>query len=384
MTSSANTCGPDTVHLTFREGGGRSPIELAALLEEFQRSYDLPTAAVVRDRGVQGFANAAVDEAAGLRLDWTRPNEEGNNAGFFCLQVKGTWFQNADGESTADFLQLMEAYGPYRCTRFDIQQTTRTTNRLTPWWISKFESGEYRVVGKKHYEPRGLKDAAGAYPLGATLYHGSRSSERYARQYDKHLQEGGGYPRRRDEVEVKGESARNLWSQLHTELLLCEQLGTSRGATLHTFSKGTVRALLPIRDCSRWLGQPLPKRWSSMAKEPKTWANLFDDAPIQVKPRERRVTHLLKSHRYACDNFGSSISVMFAKYITEYEDLGDTRAEASHNAYVRLVDEFVLAANEERASSFMSELEPSLRERVKEIWFGVLRNAASNEERLRD
>ena len=44
----------------------------------------------------------------------------------------------------------------------------------------------------------------------------------------------------------------------------------------------------------------------------------------------------------------------------------------------------VLGANEERAMEFISELEPSLRERVKATWFSVLRNAASNEERVRD
>ena len=384
VVSSWNTCGPDTVHLTFKEGGGRTPTELASLLEEFQKQYDLPTSAVVRDRGVQGFASAAVDEAAGLRLDWTRPNEEGNNPGYFCLQIKGTWFEAADGETQADFLQLMQAYGIYRCTRIDFQQTHRTTTRLTPWWIRKFEAGEFRVVGKKHFEPRGVKDALNRYPSGATLYHGSRSSERFSRQYDKHLEADFGPPRRRDEVELKGQTARDLWEQLHSELLTTEQLGTSRGATLHSFSKSTIRALLPIRDTSRWVGKTLPRNWTSMAAEPTTWATLFDDDPITVKPRERKVTHLLKSYRYANNNFGSAVSVMFCKYLLEYKSLGDTPQEASDNAYARLVDDFVLGANEERAMDFVSELEPSIREEVRNQWFAVLSNAASNEERVRD
>lgn len=384
MTSSWNTCGPDTVHLTFKEGGGRSPTELASLLEEFQKQYDLPTSAVVRDRGVQGFASAAVDEAAGLRLDWTRPNEEGNNPGFFCLQIKGVWFEAADGETQADFLQLMEAYGIYRCTRIDFQQTHRTTSRLTPWWIRKFEAGEFRVVGKKHYEPRGLKNAAGAYPCGATLYHGSRSSERFARQYDKHLQSDFGPPRRRDEIELKGHSARELWAQMHRELLLTEQLGTSRGATLHSFSKSAIRTLLPIRDTSRWVGKPLPKRWSSMAKEPTTWATLFDDDPITVKPRERKLSSLLKSYRYANSNFGSAVSVMFLQYLQEYRGLGDTPEEASNNAYARVIDDFTLGANEERVMDFIGEMKPSQREKIREEWFKLLRHAASNEESVRD
>ena len=384
MASSWNTCGPDTVHLTFREGGGRSPTELASLLEEFQRSYDLPTDPLIRDRGVQGFANAAVDQAAGLRLDWTRTNEEGNNPGYFCVQIKGQWFEAADGETQADFLQLMQAYGPYRCTRIDFQQTHRTNNRLTPWWIKKFESGEFRVVGKKHYEPRGPKTAEGRYPAGATLYHGSRSSERFSRQYDKHLQAQHGPPRRRDEVELKGESARSLWDQMHQELLLTEQLGTSRGATLHSFSKGTIRALLPIRDTSRWTGKPLPKRWSSMAPEPTTWATLFDDDPITVKPRERKLTNLLKSYRYANENFGAALSVMACMRYVQNRDDGMSERDAAESAYIQCMDDACLGANEERVREFCAELPPTQRDRVLEQWFQFLRTASSNEERRRD
>ena len=384
MTSSWNNCGPDTVHLTFKEGTGRSPTELAALLSEFQQQYDLPTSAVVRDRGVQGFAAAAVDEAAGLRLDWTRSGEEGNNPGFFCLQIKGAWFEAADGETQADFLQLMQAYGPLRCTRIDFQQTSRTTNRLTPWWIDRFESGRFRVVGKKHYEPRGKKDHQGGYPEGATLYHGSRTSERFARQYDKHLQAQHGPPRRRDEIELKGQSARDLWQHMHQELLTTEQLGTSRGATLHSFSKGTILALLPIRDTSRWVGKPLPKRWSSMAQEPTTWATLFDDDPITVKPRERKLSNLLRSYRYAQDNFGAAVSVHTALRFEELLGEGKDISEASETAYADLLDGFILSANEERAMEFINELPPSKREAVRERWFGILRNAGTNEEIRRD
>ena len=384
MGSSGNTCGPDTVHLTFREGGGRSPTELASLLQEFQVQYDLPTAAVVRDRGIQGFANAAVDQAAGLRLDWTRPDEEGHNKGCFCLQIKGAWFEAADGETTADFLQLMNAYGPYRCTRIDFQQTTKTTKFLTPWWIKEFEEGRLRVVGKKHWEPRGARDHAGEYPEGATLYHGARTSERYARQYDKHLQAGDALKRRRDEIELKGQSARDLWQQMHDQLLDCERLGASRGHTLTAFSKSTIRALLPIRDTSRWVGKPLPKKWAQVAKEPNNWATLFDDAPLEVKPRERKLTSLLKSYRYAKTNFSSPISLMVALRYYECLKGGDAPSEAAHEAYGWLVDEMVLAASEDRVMELCGELPPSAREEVRKIWFDFLRTAASNQERERD
>ena len=384
MDSSWNTCGPDTAHLTFREGAGRSPVEMAQLLAEFQLRYDLPTSAVVRDGGVQGFANSAIDKAAGLRLDWTRPNEEGNNPGYFCLQIKGQWFESADGETAVDFLQLMEAYGVYRCTRLDFQQTTRTKKYLTPWWIQAFESGDLRVIGKKHYEPRGKKDHLGGFPSGATLYHGSRSSERFARQYDKHLEAGNGPDRRRDEIELKGESARNVWSQMHQELLLTEQLGTSRGATLHSFSKGTIRALLPVRDTSRWSGKPLPKRWSSMATEPNHWATLFDGDAIQVKPRERKVSSLLKSYRYANDNFGSALSLMNAQRYLANRTAGMGEEEAAKEAALQGLDEAYLGANEDRVREFVNELPPSERDGVMRQWLNGLRTAASNNERARD
>jgi hypothetical protein len=383
MESSWNTSGPDTVHLTFKEGGGRSPLELASLLEEFQKQYDLPLNPLVRDRGVQGFANASVDQAAGLRLDWTRPNEEGNNPGFFCLQIKGQWFEAADGETQADFLQLMQSYGPYRCTRIDFQQTHRTTNRLTPWWIKRFEAGALRVVGKKSFEPRGAKTAEGDYPRGATIYHGSRSSERFSRQYDKHLQADFGPPRRRDEVELKGQSARDLWEQMHSELLASEQLGTSRGATLHAFSKSTIRALIPIRDTSRWVGKELPKRWSSMANEPTTWATLFDGDPITVKPRERRISNLLRSYRYSCTNFGSAVSVMAAQRYVANRDAGMKPKQAALEAYTECMDDFTLGANEERVRDFVGELPPSKRDAVLEAWFSMLRRAASNQDTKR-
>ena len=384
MANNGDTCGPDTCHLTFKEGGGRSPLELASLLQEFQTQYDLPTAAVTRDRGIQGFANAAVDKAAGLRLDWTRPDEDGFNKGTFCLQVKGTWFEAADGETQADFLQLMEAYGVYRCTRLDIQQTIRTTKYLTPWWIQMFENGFMRVVGKKHWEPRGARDHSGGYPEGATIYHGSRTSDRYARQYDKHLQAGDALKRRRDEIELKGQSARDLWQQMHAELLTCEQNGVSRGATLHAFSKSSIRALLPIRDTSRWAGKPLPKKWAQVAKEPTTWATLFDDAPLEVKPRERKMTSLLKSYRYAKENFGAPVGLMTAFYcVQESKRLGDAH-EGAHEAYARVIDEFILAGNEDRVMELCGELPPTLREEVRAKWFDLLRTSASNEERIRD
>lgn len=348
-------CGPDTLHLTYRETPGKTPEELSQLLAEFNRLYEIPTGAVARDKGLSGFASAAVDKPAGLRLDWTRPGEEGQNAGYFCLQVGGRFFSQADGEVQADFLQLLEAYGPLRATRLDLQQTVRTDSRLTPWWIKQFESGRYRVVGRKHYEPRGKKDHQGDFPLGSTLYHGSRSSERFGRQYDKHLQSGTGLPRRRDEIEIKGESCRNLYAQLHESLLKCDQTGQPRGEALYSFSKRSIRAFMPIRDVSPWAKSELPKHWSQMAAEPLSWSTLFEEDPLTIKPREAKVTSLIKSYRYATQNFGAAIAVRHA-HLARDEELQGLDPDLSYAvAAQQVVQDCYRDSNPDRAKEFCFE-----------------------------
>ena len=347
--------GPDTLHLTYREAPDRRPEELSQLLAEFNKMYDIPTSTIKRDKGISGFASAAVDQSAGLRLDWTRPGEEGQNPGYFCLQVGGKWFASADGEVQADFLQLLEAYGPLRATRLDIQQTVRTDSRLTPWWIKQFDSGKFRVVGRKHYEQRGKKDHQGGFPNGATIYHGSRTSERFSRSYDKHLETGHGLPRRRDEIEIKGESCRNLYDELHQSLIRCEQTGQPRGEALYSFSKRSIRAFLPIRDVSQWQSRELPQNWAQMASEPLTWSTLFDEDPLMIKPREAKVTSLIKSYRYATANFGSAVSVRHAHTARDYELDGMPAEVAWAIASSDIVQDFYRDSNPDRAKEFCFE-----------------------------
>ena len=368
MEEDWNSCGPDTLHATFKEGSERSPADLAHLLQEFQLERDLPTGQVVRDKGVSGFASAAVDQAAGLRLDWTRAGEEGANEGFFCLQAKGAWFARADGETTADFLQLLEAYGIYRVTRLDIQQTTKTTKYLTPWWIKAFDAGMLRVVGKNVWEPRGRKASADDYPAGATLYHGSRTSERFVRQYDKHKHEGSGPPRRRDEVELKGRSARDCWSELQEDLAAGETTGVPRGVRLRAFSKRSIRAYIPIRDTSRWAGKDLPKNWAAMANEPSNWAALFEEEAKTIQPAPGRVTSLLKSLRYAQANFGAAVAAQACADTLWWEEKGLDEVQAQNEAFAGLLYGFINGANEDRVNEFFAEMAPSKRERLQAIW----------------
>ena len=384
MEGSWETCGPDTIHATFKEGPTRNPAELAALLQEFQLGYDLPTAAVVRDRGVSGFAAAAVDKAAGLRLDWTRPDDEGANKGYFCLQVKGEWFDKADLEVTADFLQLLEAYGIYRITRIDIQQTHKTKKYLTPWWIKGFETGNLKVIGKKYFEPRGRKSSSDDYPAGATVYHGSRTSERFARQYDRHKKQDYGPPRRRDEIELKGDTSRALWSELMTSLSEAEQIGEERGVRLRSFSKSAIRAYLPIRDTSRWINQDLPQNWAAMASEPTTWANLFQEEAQTIQPAPPRVTSLLKSYRYSTSNFGAAVGAVAVSRYHELLDDGYPTWEAMEQVSIGIIDDFVLGANEDRVMEFLDDVKPSQKSEFRDTWLMLLRNAANNADNSRE
>lgn len=378
MSEDWNTCGPDTIHATFKEGPSRTPFDLAGLLQEFQLERDLPTGQVVRDRGVSGFAAAAVDQAAGLRLDWTRTGEEGVNAGFFCLQVKGTWFEKAGGEETADLLQLLDAYGIYRITRLDLQQTTKTTKYLTPWWIQAFDAGMLRVVGKTVYEPRGRKSNADDYPAGATLYHGSRTSERFVRQYDKHKHVGVGPPRRRDEVELKGRSARDCWSELLGDLASGETSGTPRGVRLRSFSKRSIRAYIPVRDTSRWAGKELPKNWAQMAQEPTSWAALFEEEAKSIQPAPGRVSSMLKSYRYATENFGAAVAAKAVQDTLIWEDRGLAGFEAQEEAFAGIIWDFINGANEDRVEEFFTEMAPSRRDRLRDQWLEYVRLGGTN------
>lgn len=376
MTTIWETCGPDTLHCTFKEGGGRTPGDLAALLQEFQVGHDLPTSAVIRDRGVSGFEASAVDNAAGLRLDWTRPDGEGANKGYFCLQVKGEWFDQADLDVTADLLQLLEIYGIYRVTRIDIQQTTETTRHLTPWWIRQFDNGSFRVIGRKYYQPAGKKSSANEYPAGATLYHGSRTSERFARQYDRHKKTGHGPSRRRDEIEIKGDSSRRLWDELIAELAQGEQSGESRAARLRAFSKGAIRAYLPIRDVSRWVGRELPQNWAQLAEEPMNWNELFEQEAIGIQPAPKRVTSMLKSYRYALKNFASPIAAKAVVSYVEDRQAGYGQFEAMSRMYSRQMDEFVLEAKEDRVQEFFAEYPKAMRDELELVWEGMKQRSA--------
>jgi hypothetical protein len=168
------------------------------------------------------------------------------------------------------------------------------------------------------------------------------------------------------------------------ELVQGEQLGQDRGTRLHSFSKSAIRAYLPIRDISRWMGKELPKDWAQYAEEPMNWTDLFTEDARTIQPAPRRVTSLLKSYRYANQNFGAAIAVESIRRYIEMRHAGEMLEDAREAMYCRLMDDFVLAANEDRVNDFIAELPPSYRTEAEILWMDALRTAASNQENHRD
>ena len=114
------------------------------------------------------------------------------------------------------------------------------------------------------------------------------------------------------------------------------------------------------------------------------WAELFTDEARDIQPAPKRVTSLLKSYRYANQNFGAAVAATCIQRIVELEAKGLDAYSASEEAYKSVLDDFVNHANEDRVKEFFDELKPSLREDYERCWLAFVRTAASNEERVRD
>jgi hypothetical protein len=171
---------------------------------------------------------------------------------------------------------------------------------------------------------------------------------------------------------------------MHQELIDREQQGLQRGATLAAFSKATIRSLIPIRDTSRWAGKKLPPKWTQMAKEPLTWSTLFAEDALTVKPRQRGVSSLLKSYRYATSNFGAAVATTTVLRVMEQRvELGSTH-EADWNAYASVIDDFVIAANEDRVMEFIAEAPEAKRKELRRVWLQLVSTAGTNAENDRD
>ena len=121
-----------------------------------------------------------------------------------------------------------------------------------------------------------------------------------------------------------------------------------------------------------------------MAKEPLTWSTLFSADGLAVKPRQRTVSSLLKSYRYATENFGAAISVMAALRVAEEHRNNPDKHNADWNAYSSVIDDFVKSANEERAMEFMKEFPAAEQAALRNVWLKMVSAAGTNIENQRD
>jgi len=379
--------GIDTVHLTYRSSLSLGGLDLASELQGLIDAVGLVGGASPRARGLHGF-ECGLSFTAGLQLDWTDGNGEGHNKGYSALQVKGDFFKALGPEESTLALSLLNDLKPYRCTRIDAQMT-HCAEPLVPELIKLYRRGALRTRYKKSFEPKGQELAGGLYPKGATLTHGSRDSENYARQYDKHLEQEvrglePGPPRRRDEVELKGATANAVWQELLT--VLNDQIEQDHPSWMAEarFSKGLIRHYLPIRDTSQWEGKDLPKNWAGTAPEPAWWAKHFSEEAIRARRERGPSSTLLKRIGYMNRTFGSLYTQQFVLEQLRSEEIYDSWEVASEHAQCVVRDRMFSHAKDYRLEELLENLPTHKHERAKEIWWSAVRAAAEGEEAERE
>lgn len=382
------SAGVDTLHLTFRAGIGLEISALAGQIEALLDALDAPAGVRARPRGMHGFENG-VTYVAGITLDWTPSCGEGPNKGYASIQLKGDFFERLGSEEASfAFVWLYESQ-PYRCTRIDLQQTNCCTP-LVPEIIRDYRAGRLRTRQKRFFEPKGLELANGHYPKGATLAHGTRSSDNYARQYDKHLQllEVGkdrdpGPPRRRDEVEIKGALAQVVWTDLIQAITVDSNQPVPTWTAEARFAQGSIRHLLPIRDTSQWEGRDLPTNWASTAPEPSWWAELFSEEAVRARRARGPSRPFLGALEYPRKTFGGrylqDLVLTVLNSITE----GVSPDHAMQYATCKVRDAYVANATDARLDELLENLPEHQHELARQVWWTAVRQAADADDRER-
>jgi hypothetical protein len=376
------------LHLTFKASLSVGGLDLAEELQGLINALGLSGGATSRHRGVHGFEHG-ITFAAGLELYWTDGDGEGPNPGYSSLQLKGDFFRQLGPEEATLAFLLLNDLRPYRCTRIDAQMT-HCTEPLVPEIIRAFRSSRLRTKQKKTFEPKGREAAGGVYPEGATIVHGSRQSENYARQYDKHLEqlaqgaEDPGPPRRRDEIELKGATALAVWKEL--VVVLNQQLEQDRPNWMAeaAFCKGLIRHYLPIRDVSQWEGKELPTNWAGTAPEPAWWAKHFSEEAIRARRERGPSSTLLKRIGYMNRTYGSLYTQEFVLEMLKAEERYDDLKVASSYAQCVIRDRLFANAQDHRLEELLENLPVAKHDRARELWWSAVRAAADGEEADRD
>jgi hypothetical protein len=362
--------------------------EVASQIESLVSSLEAPSGVERRARGLHGF-ECGVTYRAGILLDWTPADGDGPNKGFASAQFKGDFFKSLSAEESAFAIQWLSECQPYRCTRIDLQMTNCETP-LVPEIIKGFRKGTLRVRQKHFFEPKGLELTGGDYPKGATICHGTRTSDNYARQYDKHLQEANvlrnpdpGPPRRRDEVELKAPLAQSTWTDL---------VGAVRDAALAPapdweaearFAQARIRHLLPIRDTSQWEGQEMPKNWASTAPEPAWWTELFSEEAVRIRREKGVPKAFLAKVTYPQTAYAGRFLQQLVLDMLEARRFFPDPLEASEAALLKTRDRFVRHAQESALQELLDNLPEADHEDARGWWFAAVRAAADGAENQR-
>ena len=77
---------------------------------------------------------------------------------------------------------------------------------------------------------------------------------------------------------------------------------------------------------------------------------------------------MLKSYRYATQNFGAAVAAKICRDTVMWEDRGFSPWEAQEEAFKGVAYDFINGANEDRVEEFFAEMEPSLRQRLQDRW----------------
>jgi hypothetical protein len=352
--------------------------EIAAQVEGLIRALDLAAGVTPRARGLHGF-ECGVTYAAGILLDWTPADGEGPNKGYASAQLKGEFFKTLSPEESAFGLTWLAECLPYRCTRIDIQMTNCETPAV-PQIIKGFREGDLRVKQKTFFEPKGLELKNGLYPKGATLCHGTRSSDNYARQYDKHLQEEvvlknpePGPPRRRDEIELKAPLAQGVWDDLVSEIRNAALSPQPDWEAEARFVQGRIRHLLPIRDVSQWRDTEMPKNWASTAPEPLWWAELFSEDAVRARREKGLSKPFLARVEYPAKNYGGRFLQDLVLERLKAERIFDGEPGAEMLALLTVRDKYVASASEKYLDELLEQLPESEHDAARAHWWGYVR-----------
>jgi len=383
MHETWNRIGIDTLHLTFKTGGDLAVSDLLLGLGDVFDEMGLSGDFTQRHRGRHGFEHG-VSFREGIECDWTDHGGDGPNVGFAALQIKGEFFEPLGALEVAYLGLVLDELGVHKCTRVD-PQITALDCPLASDLIKEFRSGRLKIVRKQTFEGRGQELEGGFFPKGATLYHGSRQSETFGRQYDKHLQPGAdGPPRLRSECELKGKTANAAWKH-YVEGWKAE--AQSKPTDLKSevrLSQQFVRYYMPLRDVSAWAADRRPKAWASEAPEPAWWASLFEERAMRVRKEKSASKTLLKAIQHARKQGGGRF--LQDLVLDEIRLLRNGYPEDLVNGQaLRLIEHrYAAHASETRLQELLENLPEHEHALARELWFGHGRQAGDLIDEERD